>query len=417
MRLRIFAFQLGIGTLLAQLISLSFLPLITRIFTPNEYGKFTLIISITSMVLPLATLRIETSLLVDSTHERVKRESKVAVFSTLIVGAFISPIILIFLMSIKQLGFVESIEFSILFLITLIFQMLMVIMIHVNLMNGKYIKVAYSGVIQNFMIGLNQLLLSRLKPSGTLLTLGFILGKFFGLIPLLKTFTKIDHSAIVSRRSLFRQVKSKISENRFLISSSILEGALISLPIIASGLLYGIQFSGYIGLAQTVLTVPITLIAGSVGSVVLSEFSYFKKIGLPLEQSLTTAFLHFFKPLTGATIAFIVSVLFFGDEIFGFFLATEWNESIHLMKWLAVPFAINFMWIPFNNVLLAERAWRTLSMISSIRLLLSSTIAFVFFVTEFSWIVVAFSFFTAGSLVQLISMTLFINRGLSKTQH
>ena len=64
------ALKLGAGTVIAQLISILSVPVITRMYGPQEYGHLTLFLSTASILIPLATLRIESRLVITENSER-----------------------------------------------------------------------------------------------------------------------------------------------------------------------------------------------------------------------------------------------------------------------------------------------------------------------------------------------------------
>jgi O-antigen/teichoic acid export membrane protein len=52
--------RLSISSAISQLVTFIFLPILTHIYSPAEYGKLTLIISASAVVISISTLRFET---------------------------------------------------------------------------------------------------------------------------------------------------------------------------------------------------------------------------------------------------------------------------------------------------------------------------------------------------------------------
>jgi O-antigen/teichoic acid export membrane protein len=404
MKLKAFTFQIGSGTLIAQLISFAFLPIISTIYTPPEYGKFNFILSLSILALPLATLRMETSLLLEPNNDEVRRTFNLAIKSGLFFGTVTSPVIFLLLYKIKGLVFYDAIEFSIYFFLILISQILMVMLIQLNIRNSKYAQVGASGIVQNLVIGVSQVLLSKIKPSGGLLALGFILGKFFGVIPLLKSLKMLRISPHFQTSTQKNSIKQKIHQNKYLITSSLFDNATSTFPVLMVGTLFGLQYSGYVGLAQIILTVPITLVAGSIGSVVLGEFSQLNRKSLEPAQNIKLFFIHFFKPLVAAAIFFSVITILFGAQVFELVLGTRWSDSATLIQLIAIPLSINFMWLPFSSYLITEKKWKLLTIFASLRLIVGAAVVSVFLILNSDWIVAVLSFYVSGAVIQLVIM-------------
>lgn len=401
-KLKAFTIQIGSGTLIAQLISFAFLPIISTIYSPPEYGKFNFILSLSMLALPLATLRLETSLLVEPSNDDVRRSFKIAIKSGLFLGTVTSPVIFLILYKYKGLEFYDAIEFSIFFLLILISQILMVMLIQINLRNSKYARVGASGMVQNLLIGVSQVLLSKIKPTGGFLALGFILGKTLGVIPLLKSSQAIKISNRFQTNTPKNFIKQKINQNKFLIATSLFDNATSTFPILVVGALFGLQYSGYVGLAQTILTVPITLVAGSIGAVVLGEFSQLNREAPESVQSIKLLLALFFKPLATAVILFSVITILFGAKIFQLVLGARWSDSATLIQLIAIPLAINFIWLPFSNLLITEKKWKALAIFAFLRFSVGAAVASIFIILNSGWIPVVLSFYVSGAFIQVV---------------
>ena len=89
------ALKLGAGTILAQIISLVSIPIISRIYDPAEYGHLTLILSVTAILIPVATFRIETLIVVSDTDEEAAKLLSISAKLTLIVSVTLFAVIFI----------------------------------------------------------------------------------------------------------------------------------------------------------------------------------------------------------------------------------------------------------------------------------------------------------------------------------
>ena len=60
---------LGLGNLIAQLISVAAVPLITRLYTPEEYGIFTVYLAVSMAIFPIASLQFDTAAILPRKEE------------------------------------------------------------------------------------------------------------------------------------------------------------------------------------------------------------------------------------------------------------------------------------------------------------------------------------------------------------
>jgi O-antigen/teichoic acid export membrane protein len=123
-----------------------------------------------------------------------------------------------------------------------------------------------------------------------------------------------------------------------------------------------------------------------------------------LQLNIKLLFLHFFKPLLAAAILFSVITILFGVQIFELVLGTRWSDSATLIQLIAIPLAINFMWLPFSNYLITEKKWKTLTFFAFLRFIAGAAVASIFLILNSGWTLVVLSFYVSGALIQLVIM-------------
>jgi hypothetical protein len=267
------------------------------------------------------------------------------------------------------------------------------------LRTSKYEKIAQSGIVQSASTSTLQILLGKIDPTVTILVGSFFVGRLLGVLPIVKEPINIyQETKLKARRYIL--FKSVVKENKYLVPASFLEVANNVLVILFISVFFGYKYSAFVGLAQTLLMVPITLLAGSFGSIVIAEISAINRNDT--ENNLDkTQFLG--KIIWPLTIMFLLYVLFFttlASLILSILFNNEWIGVKDLIPLLAVPIGINFFWNPFINYLYAEKRWLRILKINLMRILLVGLVSFLCILSDQNWKITAISMFAGGGAFQ-----------------
>jgi hypothetical protein len=218
----------------------------------------------------------------------------------------------------------------------------MVLSLQAALRMRKDNLIVASSFIQNSSISVLQIILGKVQPTGEFLVIGFIFGKALGILPMFNSLkykiVKVKSATSKIIPALSRHAKSGSN----LLLASFFDAASMSLPASAIGILFGLNYSGILGVAQSVLTVPITLVGGAIGSVLISELAKMKRDNVGVLKITDSPLAHLARPLLLAAAFFTLSTFLIGPKIFDFLLGTTWSDTSRLISWLAIPFGINF---------------------------------------------------------------------------
>ena len=184
-------FSLTTGTLFAQFASLVFIPVVSNVSGPQTYGKYLLLLSLATAILPFHLQKIDIRIVSSrSDSDAVElfivnlRRNKAILFCAI-------PVIAI-------LFLVPNFEASLLFsaciwtFALLAIQSLSISSLSYLLYLGKFKRYNLFGVLQNLLSGIIQLLLFSFIQSVNMLVLGYLLGRlstvFFVLFSNFDTF-------------------------------------------------------------------------------------------------------------------------------------------------------------------------------------------------------------------------------------
>jgi O-antigen/teichoic acid export membrane protein len=398
------ALKLGTGTILAQIISLVSIPIISRIYNPAEYGHLTLILSVTAILIPVATFRIETLIVVSDTDEEAAKLLSISANLALVVSAILFAITFTKYFIFENSSFTHALITSFLFAMVLMAQSIGVLLVQVALRAHKDSDIARSSVIQNLSISFAQVVTGIWSPSGSALISSYVAGRIVGISPLWRETRKILSKRGGDFRRTLEKYMAQLKASSPLVFASVIDSAILGLPIILISTQFGLQYSGYIGITQTILTVPITLVGGAFGSVILSELSSNIRDNQDSTHRNATIIRTFSKYLFYFSITFAIVTLLFGSAIFNLIFNDNWLEASRLVGYLAVPFGVSLLWQPLMSVYFASQQWNKYLIISISRLVLSTSAAALAIILEFDWIHVTFAFFIGNSIVQIYSV-------------
>ena len=395
------ALKLGAGTVIAQLISILSVPVITRMYGPQEYGHLTLFLSTASILIPLATLRIESRLVVTENSEIAGTMLREAIKIVFIFCVFVNTLTFIYFFIASSSNLLECLILSILFSLVLCAQTLGILFVQVALRVKLDKNISQSGVIQNFSTAITQILFGFWNPMGNLLICGYIGGRFLGNISLLTEVKKLYLLGKTQKQNLVRLYQKQLRSNKSLITASFIDTSIVGLPTILVGTKFGVGYAGYVGLSQTLLTVPITLVAGAFGSVIISELTNRQTMSNSLVRDNHTILTYVGKNLIAVALIFALITGLVGPKIFLIALGSSWETASTLMSVLAIPFAITLVWQPLMNVYLAQQLYAKYLTISITRIASALTISGLFMLFNFNWIAVVAGFFYGNMLIQI----------------
>jgi O-antigen/teichoic acid export membrane protein len=398
------ALKIGTGTFMAQAVTFLFLPVISRIYVPEEYGKLSIFLSLAFILIPLGTLKLDIILMVVDNEEEADNLLVIAILTSLFTSLATYPFTIIYFFHFENLTLQNAAFQSFLFSLLLFLQCLMVLSLQAALRMRKDNLIVASSFVQNSSISVLQVILGKVQPTGEFLVIGFIFGKALGIIPMFNTLRQKIINVKLNAGELTGTLKIHGKSGGLLLIASFFDAASISLPAAAIGILFGLNYSGILGVTQAVLTVPITLVGGAIGSVLISELAKSRRDNVGEIKSIDSPLNHLSKPLIFAAAVFTLSTFFVGPKVFEYLLGATWSDASKLIPWFAIPFGINFLWQPLSNLLYVESNWRMYLKFSMLRLTLSCLVGFSTFFFGLGWIQVASGFVFGGSMAQLIGI-------------
>jgi O-antigen/teichoic acid export membrane protein len=319
--------KLASGSLISQLVLFLTIPLLTRLYSPAEYGLQGLFVSVISIASVVFTFNYQQAIPITTKKHQLGIIVIISFASSLVV-TLISLIICYFYLN--ELSLLLGINNNGILLLFPIGAFLLSITLILELICYKYnfyglqskTHVLYSLLIQSFKI-----LGGYFYAFGTTLIMSIILGYVIKVFVLL---TKLQNKINVKEL-----VRKKCSEKRgFVIlkkystfplhrmPQTFLTSLAIYLPVFVLASFFDLKESGYYSLAIGVLGVPLTLLGSSVTNVLFPKItSMFKSSHIKMYFYIR----NFFGIMTIMLIVPFGVFSFYADTIFSYIFGVDWK--------------------------------------------------------------------------------------------
>lgn len=377
--------KLGMGTFVAQMSNLVFLPVIIGIYPPELYGKYLLVIYGCNLILPFVVLKFDTKIITSESKEFLNLAKLYFVLTELILilGASLIFFLRVILNSAPIAGTLLLLELVLLFAIL---QSLVIYSNSLALSMKLVSNVAISSVLQNLLTAIFQIIFGLLLSNVYSLFLGFALGRLVALIPNSKVIFTIFHFNNFFNADLKSRIRLWIEVR--VIVSGLIDAVAVAFPVFFTYIFISSSQAGALGLAQSILSAPVTLIGGSLISAILVEK---RGRGVDDKSNRNYVKIHSRLIILGAAIA--ISELLFAYSSFGGLLGENWAATKNIFVILIFPFFIFFSTSTFFGRLLVEDKWEVYAKINSMALVggIGFSITSIFLTQNWLWQATSFS--------------------------
>jgi O-antigen/teichoic acid export membrane protein len=313
------------GTIFSQIILLITLPILTRLYTAEEFGNFSLFVSIVSTLSIVAVLRYEQAIMLPKNSNDILAITQLSVFILIIVTSIIF-FSLFFFKDILLYKFVEIRDIYYLIPLNVFFLGLYQIYFMLASKKQNYKLISKNKILQSSTISILQVSNGFLRILSNGLIISKVIGEIISALFIFITLTKYELDMKFNRNFIIRiyiNAKKYISFPKYQAITNLINSLSQNLPIILLSIFYSLEMAGLYALTNRLLQAPISLIGGSVRQVYYQEASDLvrnKKNVYALYKRTTLNMLKLF------IVPFFI-VLFFGKEIFIFIFSEKWEYS------------------------------------------------------------------------------------------
>ena len=365
------------GTAIAQAIPIAVTPIFTRIYTPDDFGVFSLFLAITSILGAIANGQYEQAIVLPKSDEDALNLVVLGLIITALFSAVLFVIVFFFNSQIIELLGNKEIG-NLLFLVPL--SMLLIGIYNslnfFNIRKKEFKNISTSLVSKSIGLSLSQVLIGlfTLGPLG--LIFGQIISYLTGNMILFKTLKEANKILVISKNNIKKQAKNYKKFPFFLLPSTFLNSTNLNLMILFIPSFFSITTLGFYSLSQRIIGIPLTLIGNSFNQV------YFQKASQTLIETGSTEiiFLKSLKNLVLISVPVFLILFFTVETLFSFIFGLEWRIAGTYAKCLTPLAAARFLSSSLSNTLIIHQKQQYSFIIN---LLLMVTTILVFFYSDF----------------------------------
>lgn len=262
-----------VGRVIAQAIPILISPLLTRIYSPSQFGILGVYMAIVSFVSMISNGRYTHAIVLPKEKEKSQNIVLISSLFTLLFTLIFSIALLFTKEQFFTILNIESInQYTFLLLTNILILGLYEPIFIYELREKRYKKLAINIVIQSVVLIIVRVIVGYLGFTDLGLILSYLIGYVVSYLLLLyRTDIKID---ILSFKKDFKSLVTKyINFPKFTLLSDSLIVLTNSFPSILLNRLFGSDSAGYFALSEKILGSPIWFVTSSVGDVFRQEAS------------------------------------------------------------------------------------------------------------------------------------------------
>ncbi len=333
------------GTTIAQAIPIAISPILTRIYTPEDFGVFALYMGIASIVAVIATGRYEMAIMLPKKDSDAVNIVALSVIISFLVSFISLVIVFVFNTQITTvLGNQEISNWLYFIPITILLTGIYQSFNYWSNRKKQYRRLATSGVIQSSATSTINLCMGFNGFGSSGLIIGQLIGHITATIILVKQVLKIDRLFFYQINKykiiiLFKRYISFLKFGVLALFTSNLAGQslffLISIYLNATIL-------GFISLILRLISIPSAFLSKNLGDVFYQEISLLKK------EDSYEKIKNFTKKLTLYSFVtyFVIYIIF--ENYFVFMFGEQWADAVVYVKYLLVVAVFSFIFSPLT---------------------------------------------------------------------
>ncbi|HDJ5548938.1 TPA: type 8 capsular polysaccharide synthesis protein Cap8K [Staphylococcus aureus] len=360
------SFLMILSSGIAQVILIITTPIITRLYSPTEFGEFTIFSNIAMILIPIINARYDL-LIVNTKNDRSANIlSQISFLISLLILLILIPIFAI------SAWLYPNFILDFIFIIIMLF-LVSLTNIFTNYLNKerKYKVLSLINVFRAGSMALLQIIFGLLALGSLGLIIGFSLSYIAGITLGYKTFKK--HFNIVrdkeETKALFLENKNQLV---YSTPSILLNSLSFSIVVFFIGILYTNTEVGIYGMAIRVLGIPVTIISLGLSKIFMQQANdYYIEHG-----NFRNLLLKFSSILVIVSIILYVPLYLFSEELVNILLGHSWVDAITVIK-IVIPLFVIRLIVSTVSLSVIVLQKQQLELILQALFLIGTTVTFV----------------------------------------
>lgn len=343
-------FSLASATAAGQLVLLLAMPLLTRLYTPSEFGVLAVFTATMSVILVISSLRYEFAIPLP----RNRQSAQILLFLALLINVGVTVIVLVLIAFFRD----EFARFSGVPELAMYFWLLPVVIFCAGsykafnywaVRKQQYTSIARTKVLQSFVNVITQIGTGFLGLGALGLILGQLVGQTAGALRLARG---AGLPTMLLRGIYKPRVLALLRKYRrfpiYDVPAAFINAMSTQLPNLLLAALFNPVVAGSYMLAERVLSMPMALLGQAVGQVLFGSSRTASDSGTLYKMALKTTL-----GLILIVIFPALVILFFADDLFVFIFGADWREAGQYAAWMILGLSAQFVYSPISMLLLA----------------------------------------------------------------
>jgi O-antigen/teichoic acid export membrane protein len=373
------------GTLIAQAIPMILMPVLTRLYSPDDFGVLELFISVSTILGTIANMRYELSIVLPDRKEDAWNIMGLGFIIAFIFSILIQIVIGFFADGITQLLNNTDIKFWLYFVPLAVFlQGAFNMLSYYNTREKLFKSISTASVLRASSRTAAQIGIGFISKTPAGLIIGQMLGHFVSLFPLSSKIKIRLFLKKITAENMKAQAKRYADFPKFTMPATLANVTATNVTSILISALYNVTQVGFYSLSNRILGLPSALIGTSMQNVYYKEaHDQRKKYGNARDVFMSTL-----KKLTLISLPIIFVIFFFGEWIFALVFGEEWRIAGEYSRILIPLIMVRFITAPIS-VSLSVFERQKISLLLQVGLLIL-TMAIFALVWYFNWDMITF---------------------------
>ena len=338
------------GTVLSRLIAFAAIPVLSRLFTPSEFGVFALFSMIIAVSGPIVTWRYEAAIVLPEEDGDAANLLLVSCLATTISSVILGIFFTLFNHQIAD--FLGAPELAPWLPWSAFCIWAVGMFTGLRLWKSRvddFPAISYARVADTFSLSVTQVGLGLSAPGNLFgLMIGPFVARFVGLITIATSTFRTDGKRIfaaLNMKQAMEQAKRYIRFPQFDLPASALNGFSREMPVAVLGIFFIPQWVGLYSVANRVMSVPLQILGGAIAQVYLP---------LARDASLNSRLDHFtlsiFDRLLRISVTPMLLVAIAAPDLMAVVLGDQWYFAGVFLRWICPWLMLAFIASPISEV-------------------------------------------------------------------
>lgn len=338
-----------------QMIGLIVTPIIARLYGPEAFGDFTLVQAVASVLVPIATLRLQFALLLPDSEGEVKTLLKISLSAVTVLAVFLGAGATVVARLVDTDTVLATWEGGFWAGAMIWATGLFAVLSQVALRDHNYSSVALRQVTQHGSTGVIQIGWGlAMNNTYVGLTLGRMLGLVLSCIPLLKGVRSYWAASGGSSTTLV--LRRYWRYPAILMPSAVLNVLGSQLPILLVASVFSSHVAGQLGMGNRIALIPATLLGLAISQVFAAEAAATLRSG---GRGILKSFVSLAGKLSLVAVLVAAGLYFLAPWAFEVFLGTDWGMAAEMTQVMSISVSLGMIASPLSTIFLVLQASKT----------------------------------------------------------